>query len=592
MKKVLTLLLGVILAIACMPSLSGCKKLNNSTTGEAGTVKRYFWGTPSEQEIAAIKYFEETYGGKVDYTIVQWDQMDLKLLADVSAGSSPDLVYIHGSNFPRVAIQRVLMPLEDIEYEEKNDPILSESAASVRTRYSYGGKTYAIGASVSEAIWCFFNKTMFENAGLPLPTEQFKKGTWNWDTFREAAMTLTGDTTGDGKVDQYGYASWQSDIFVMSNAGKFVEYTSDGNISLVFDQKLQKGLQFMQDAIYKDKYMAPDSGSISRTGFQSGKIAMVAENIYMASTWEANMQDEWDFVPFPLGPDNAEKVQPGAMDAWGISANSNNVRGALLLLKAMQEYKDAHIDEDPNLSLLSEEQKTMFTEYSKNIVTSGYAGIGNWNNKQWAFWDEISAGTPISTVISTYKPVFQAEIDATLKDTEPPKVENFEGVTMIDFEDGDLSWVSNQDETGKTSGTAELIITSDSAEVLDGSKSLKIIREPAPAGEEDWQLAFRTNPDKWKIPSYGHIYKISFDYKMLTDMGTDGFFYITLRGVDDISTGKLSFGWTQVEGRSAGDGGKIEAVINVNEQAENLCVVLGGYNNGDMIIDNLMIEEQ
>lgn len=599
MKRGLLFVLILSMCLGMCVSFNGCKDNKDDISG-AGTVKRYFWEQPKESELAAIKYFEETYGGKVEYTVVQWDQMDLKLLADVSADEAPDLVYIHAGNFPRTAIQKVLTPLEDLNFDEKNDELLAKNAAQVRSEYRFKGKTYAIGNSVAEAVWLYFNKTKFEDAGLKLPTEYLSEGKWNFKTFRELAIQLTADTDGDNKNDQFGFASWRYELFGLANGGKFVDYKDDGSISLLMDAKLQTGLKFMQDGWFTDKYIAPDAGNIWETGFISGSVAMTAENIYKAGVWYEKMKDEWDFVPFPLGEDNVDKAQPGSMDAWGICANGKNPRGALLYLKAMEEYgektkNDTPVNKKPKtrdevLKVMTDEQRSRVETYSKKITTAKYSGIGAWNSKQWPFWDSIKNGEPIATVIETNRPVFQAEIDVTLADTTPPKVENFNGVKKIDFEDGDLSWVSSLDQSGNPMGTKDFAITEDSSEVIDGKKSLKITRQKG-EDEGDWQLVCRTNPEKWKIPSYGHTYKITLDYKMLTDMESDGFIVVTLRGAKDVTTGSNSFGWVQHEERAAGYKGSINTTITVGAQAEDLCLVILGSHNGDIVIDNLMIEE-
>ena len=53
-----------------------------------------------------------------------------------------------------------------------------------------------------------YNKTIFQEAGLPLPGELYwEQGAdgWNWNTFIEMGKELTKDLDGDGETDQYFY---------------------------------------------------------------------------------------------------------------------------------------------------------------------------------------------------------------------------------------------------------------------------------------------------------------------------------------------------------------------------------------------------
>ena len=579
----LTLAIGALMLAGCQPG---------SQKGKAATIKRYYWNALTDSDKAFIKYVKEKYNIDTESVVVSWDSMDTRALADIGAGEAPDILYLHGQNFPRVALQKVVVPLDQLDQATVNADILKKTASSARANYTFAGKSYAVAASGGEAIWVFFNKTMFEDAGLALPTDQLESGEWSWEALRKAAMALTRDTNGDGQTDQYGFATWRYDLFPLSNGGKFVNYTPDGKITLAFDSKLQTGVQFMQNAWFTDKYIPSDGGSSWLNRFTDGTLAMCAETSYVVANFASSMKDEWDFVPFPAGPDNKDGAVPGNVEAWGVCSSSKNQAAAVRYLEAMAQYGEDTKASGAVQKLLTSDQKKRIDTYSKDIVMNGYTGIGDLNSKQWPLWDEIAGGSPIATVIAKYKPIFQSEIDATLAETEPPKVEQFKGAKTIDFEDGSLAPVSNQDESGKSVGSKDFVITSAAGEVISGAKSLKITRQPAADPEDDWQLACRTQQSFWKLPSYGHTYVVSFQYKMLTDMASDGYLYFTLRPYDDITAGKHSFGWVELDAKKAGDGGTLSANITVDEETNDLCLVIGGFKNGDMVIDDLKISEK
>lgn len=143
------------------------------------------------------------------------------------------------------------------------------------------------------------------------------------------------------------------------------------------------------------------------------------------------MGDAVGVVPMPLGPDNAERVIPGNVDAYGVSATSDNPDGALLYLIGCAEYEEMLKAEQeakndgfaPPLSLMTKENAMMIEEYLESeaatkVRINGYEGVSNMRKKTSPWWKDIFAGTPIATANETFRPVFQAEIDVVLDKRE------------------------------------------------------------------------------------------------------------------------------------------------------------------------------
>lgn len=579
MKKIWALLLALVLLL----SVFGVSHAEEEPVN--GVVRRYFWSDPTETELAQIAYAEEKYGIKVEYDVVAWDSLDVRTLTDMNGGDAPDLVVMHIQNFPRVAVQKIIKPVDELNQELVNNPLLVKNSASARSNYTFGGKTYAVAGGANPR-YIFFNKTMFEDYGLETPLELYEAGNWNWDTFRQCALDVM-DSDEDGNVTVWGYDSWVYDMWVLANGGNFMKYNDDGTMELNFnDEKTIRALQFMQDSYFKDKFMKPD-GNITYTGdFVSGKCAMMADGLYRAADILAGgMKDEWDFVPVPAGPDNAEGVIPGNCDALGICTGAKNPDGALMYLIAVEEYNEEHKDDAPKgyMAELSEEQIALNKDICENskIVINNYEGIGNIKNLQWDYWSQIFNGTPVVTANESYAPAFQAEVDVTLADITPKVKKAFDGLPVIDFEDETADFMTNVDGNGGSWGDKAFEIVEDG---IDG-KSLLITADES----SEWQLAARTDPDKWFFPSYGHVYKISFDYKMISDMRENGYFYVTVRPAGNIGDGAVSFGWCTSANMKAGEAGTFECTIGIDQETAPLCVVIGGFNNGSVMVDNLTI---
>lgn len=581
MKKLVSLL------VCAAMLLSFCCAALAEDTPANGVVRIYLWGEPTEEELAAIAYTEEKYQIKVDWEYVAWESLDVRVITDINSNDQPDLMSMHAENFPRVAVQKLVMPVSELNQELYNNATLAAASAAARNNYVFAGQEYAVGG-FADPVFIFYNKTMFEDYGMETPLELYEKGEWNWDTFRQCAMDIM-DYDEEGNPTVWGFETWEYDMWVLANGGEFVHYDPDGNITLTLnDSKTVRALQFMQDGYYKDKYFKPDGNVTHTTDFTTGKCAMIADGLYRILDFQGVMKDEWDFVPVPAGPDNAEGYLPGTANGWAVCAGAKNPDGALLYLIGRAEYDEMTKDTPAGAyALLTEEQlerANLYTtgEKSTLIRTPRLQGIGNIVNLQWAWWDEVRNGTPIATANETYAPIFQAEIDVTLADIVPKVKEEFAGLPVIDFEGETASYVVETTPEDTKWGNLSFEVVEDGIE----GKSLKIVHDPT----QEWQLAARTDSDKWTFPSYGHSFKISFDYRMLTDMGDGGYFYICLRPGNEIANGGVNFGWATSENMKAGAEGTFECTISVDQQTDPLCIVLGGYLNGDMLVDNLKIE--
>ena len=250
------------------------------------------------------------------------------------------------------------------------------------------------------------------------PRELYDAGEWNWDTFRQSALAIM-EYDAEGNVTVWGFGSWVYDLWIISNGGSLVENMSEGGVRLTLDDpKAMRGLQFMQDGYFKDKYFNPTGHKTHTTDFVSGKCAMIADGMYRVLEF-ASMKDEWDFVPVPVGPDNTTGTLPGNCDGWAVTVGAKNPDGALMYLIGTAEYYEENPEEDSIVQGFSEEQKTLYDEYvygdaTMLIESNRLEGVGNIKQLQWNWWEQIFFGLPIATVNAIFAPVFQAEIDAMM----------------------------------------------------------------------------------------------------------------------------------------------------------------------------------
>lgn len=453
---VMVVLLFAFMLIGCSSNDKASAKETTKTTGlQNADISLLLWEEPSDVNFVKddIANYKKTYGGKVTWILTPYDQMQTKLMTMVSAGSSPDVTYLYEQMMPKYALKKVVQPVDP--YFDLKDPLWNMDSMSL---FKFNGKYYGVHGYLNQNIFIYYNKTMFKNNGLKTPLEYYNEGGWNWDNFKKVAMELTQDTNGDGNVDQWGYASWLMDAFMLSNGGRFVQYNENGSISLTINTpEVLQALQFEQDAFKNDKFEHPDGGFKWKDDFPAGKVAMIAERDFVAGQYlKGKMKDEWDIAPFPVGPKGSKDVFPGTVDAWGIPTGAKNPQGAAAFIKTMyQDFKDNY--DARRLQSFTQDQLNLLKKMGqKKLAIGGYEGIAGMQEKSWKLFDDIKTGIPPATAIAKHSPILQKEIDIVLADTVIKK----EDITPSDQSQFkiDVADIPNQDFA---SGKANLLSESD-----------------------------------------------------------------------------------------------------------------------------------
>lgn len=121
-----------------------------------------------------------------------------KLTTQFAAGNAPDIIQ-YGGNLNDFVARDVVLPLDDYVGEIID---LSKHSQSMIDAATIDGKFYGVTLGTN-AFGLILNKTLFEEAGIPLPSKD-----WTWDDFREITKQLSDQLNGI-----YGTAVWTEDGF-------------------------------------------------------------------------------------------------------------------------------------------------------------------------------------------------------------------------------------------------------------------------------------------------------------------------------------------------------------------------------------------
>ena len=283
------------------PSDASAAPSDAGYTGPEATITYSIWGDPSEiksQQAVVDAFHVVNPKITVKVTVSDWDTYWDKLQTGIAGGDAPDVFAMDGPLFPDYQSRGVLLDLKP--YIDKSGYDLGQLADQAVGDFTTATGQFGLPRDLN-VIALFYNKAMFDTAKVAYPDE-----TWDWAKLVAAAHSLTKDTNGDGKPDQWGFYTETSDMenywssLVWQNGGDII--SPDKKSTLLNTDQAVGGLQFLQDLIWKEKVM-PEPALFAETGdaFEQGKAAMEANGSWLVPTHLA-AGIQLGIAPLPKGP--------------------------------------------------------------------------------------------------------------------------------------------------------------------------------------------------------------------------------------------------------------------------------------------------
>jgi ABC-type glycerol-3-phosphate transport system substrate-binding protein len=160
-----------------------------------GSIRVSMWesGDALEPYNNALASFQEKYPNvEVSLEPVPQDY-GTKLLADIAAGTPPDVFQLGDGDVSKYVAQGAVAPLDDFIASD-SDFSMDAFFPGIANFGQVDGITYLFTKDYSPLV-LYFNKDHFAEAGIELPTAD-----WTWDDLLDAAQKLTLD--GDGNNAQ------------------------------------------------------------------------------------------------------------------------------------------------------------------------------------------------------------------------------------------------------------------------------------------------------------------------------------------------------------------------------------------------------
>ncbi|SFI39902.1 multiple sugar transport system substrate-binding protein [Paenibacillus sp. UNC496MF] len=268
---------------------------------------------------------------------VPYDQFDSKMNTMVAGGTPPDIWSHWGqSGFVDYNVRDMVLDLTPY-MADFNNPNIPQSTLDI---YKIDGQQKGIPLNIYSSM-IFYNKELFDKAGVTVPNYKPGDSAWTWDKLVELAKSVSKDYGKPSAVYGFTYGmgehlltyswDWGLDVFAPAYASGFLDKAD------LTDPKLAEATKFFQDMIFKDKVMPTKAveESIGKIGdpLLTGKVAMSLVGSWaMGGFKETNMK--FGVLPLPTGPAGTSTPFIYA-DPLMISSKSKNPDAAWKLVKFM-----------------------------------------------------------------------------------------------------------------------------------------------------------------------------------------------------------------------------------------------------------------
>lgn len=317
--KVATGAAVVLVAAACGGGEGGDGGDQNGADG-AITVTIQEWSDYEDTAmLEVISNFEDAHPDitiELAPTIPFGSEYDARMQTQLGAGSAPSIFRVNDDLLTALSSQGVfkdLTPyLADVDTDAWLPPLYEFGQQEDGT---YTGLPIGTGPRV-----IFYNKDMFEAAGVPLPPTTYTDENWKWDDFLAAAHAMT-----DADAGQYGAVVFTDEgyenTWSMNNGSETGVFAEDGRTFTLVEPIAAEAIQYVADLTCVEGVQPPWSEVIQDDAaenlFAAGKLAMLHGAYATNAGINASVGDSFVYDIAPV-PGNVNHVNENSLYVWAV----------------------------------------------------------------------------------------------------------------------------------------------------------------------------------------------------------------------------------------------------------------------------------
>ncbi len=219
------------------------------------------------------------------------------LIAEIEAGTAPDVFWIPGADVARFAQFGLILNLAEVAGADEDfnaEDFVAGPMGFLTTSVEDGVDTlWGLPRDVS-AFAIYYNADLFDEAGLDYPGEG---DTWTWEDLTTAATEIRG--LGD-EIYGYGMNSWWANWGYWVNSAGSSFFNEDNTACGLNNPETVLGLEAALNLYTTD--VATPWGTDTEGPFLAGTVGMYVNGRWGTPGTIANADFNWDVAPLPEGP--------------------------------------------------------------------------------------------------------------------------------------------------------------------------------------------------------------------------------------------------------------------------------------------------
>ncbi|MBI3970194.1 MAG: sugar ABC transporter substrate-binding protein [Chloroflexi bacterium] len=315
---------------ACGPAGRDGRSAEPVVGGKEATLRLWHWDSflidPFKRQ--SEEFTQKFPKLRVEVELTKKGEYIDKLVAQVAGGAAPDTIGLSVTgDFNVVQAKGMAVTLDPLLKRDRYD--LGDFFDVNLRQHKWGGKQIGLPYGWTMILW-FYNRDLFQRLGVKTPFEQWKAGTWTWDTHLDLAQQFR--RLGD---DRFGTGV----LSVPNNSLSFpLIWSNNGD---VFDAQYTKSLldqapaMETYDFMHRASKLAPSGDMAKVATKESGKLAMWFD-------WEPwyllnldKMSFKYSIAPPPAATKTKKTTFIGNAPGFSVANGTRYPEEAWALLKHM-----------------------------------------------------------------------------------------------------------------------------------------------------------------------------------------------------------------------------------------------------------------
>lgn len=217
------------------------------------------------------------------------------LIAEIEAGTAPDVFWIPGTDVARFAEAGLILNLAELAGADENysvDDFYAGPMGFLTTPIDDMEALWGLPRDVS-AFAIYYNADLFDEAGLDYPGGD----DWDWERFAESATEIS--NLGD-EILGFGMNAWWANWGYFINSAGSSFFNDDFTACGLNNDMTVAGLEAAQ-ALFEADAAVP-WGTDSEPPFLAGNVGMFMNGRWATPGTIANADFNWNVAPLPIGP--------------------------------------------------------------------------------------------------------------------------------------------------------------------------------------------------------------------------------------------------------------------------------------------------